>query len=362
MEAFSRIYGTHYVLREHRVARIVLTISIDRWSDNTLQKLRANLKAGASLPLAGGELKASIQNDLKEADNRKTVNVDLSTVGGTGLQGFGDVVKVLLSNTQDFQASVGDKVASLLKGFTRDNSGSSAVTVASYEEFGWRPNKLKLWNDLFENKRQRCAELYYAGRQVERDIRRLAIPNADLPLRKKLERYAGKYDVYLAQLAIFQRRLLDKDKSFISKAFPSEPEVDNETYKLLIARFNTLESRMDQLGAALGDINKAQLTVKTVDARIYSRMPSPGNGSLPAEQWHDLDRARLGVPQNATILGAWITYDGVAGTLRYDDGNHVVPNVETETHAEKIRIRPRDVGTDRCYNQRIFVHCLYKVP
>jgi hypothetical protein len=215
MKEFSQVYGTHFVLREHRIARIVLTISVDRWSANTVQKLRLALRGDASLPLAGGELKASIQSDLKEAADRKSLSVDVSTVGGSGLQGFGDVVKAILSNNPDFQTSVAEAVSGLLKGFTRDNSGIGAVTVASYAPYGLDASKLSLWNALFEDKLQKCAERYYAGRRVERSIRRGAIPNADPALKRKLEELAVKYDLYLAQLADFQKGLLNKESELI---------------------------------------------------------------------------------------------------------------------------------------------------
>jgi hypothetical protein len=254
MEEFSKRYGTHFVLREHRIARIVLTASVERWSDSTLQKLRAKLVGGVSLALVGGELKASIQNDLKEAGNRKTLNVEVSTIGGTGLQGFGDVAKALLSNTSDFQASVGDAVAALLKGFTRENSGIGSVTVSSYREYGWDAKNINLWNDLFENKLQKCADRYYAGRQLQRDIQ--AAIRINPPLKKKLEEYAGKYDGYLTELADFQKALKDMNKDYVAKELPKEPEIDPETAKVLFARFHTLESRMNELSDKLANLDK----------------------------------------------------------------------------------------------------------
>jgi hypothetical protein len=256
MGEFAQLYGTHFVLREHRIARIALTVSVDRWSENTLRKLHVALTGEASIPLAGGALKASIQNDLKEAGTRKAVSVEISTIGGAALEGFGDLMKAFLSNSPDFEKSVGDAVAALLKTFHRENSGIGAVTVASYRPYGWDPARVPLWNDLFEDKLQKCADLYYSGRQVERNIRRVSISSPDLPSKQKLDDYAVKYDDYLTQLATFQKGLLNKDESFVKKEFPKEPDMDPETTKKVLAQFNTLENRMKQLSEKLEAMEK----------------------------------------------------------------------------------------------------------
>jgi hypothetical protein len=130
-------------------------------------------------------------------------------------------------------------------------------------------------------------------------------------------------------------------------------------------RFVAIEDRLKrlpELEAKVAALEKARIAVQTVDARIYSMIKSPGPGSLAAEVWHDLDRARLSLPKEATILGAWVSHDGVAGTLRNPGGDYSVPNVELEIHADRVRLRPRDFGAASTYNQRIFVHCLYKLP
>jgi hypothetical protein len=272
MKEFATIYGTHFVLREHRIARISVIISVDRWSDTTLQSLRGSLGGSVSLGLAGGELKANIQTDLKEASRRGSLSAEVRTVGGTGLQGFGDIAKALIANSPDFQVSVGDAVAAMLKGFTRENAGIGSVTVSPYTEYGWDPNHLSLWNDLFEQKLQQCADLYFAGRDVAGNIRRSTIPNLAPELKSKLKGYATQYDDYLAHLAGFQKSLLDKDETFIAKTFPEEPEIDPDTAKALFTRFKTLEDKVDELQ------NRSELkyafAVVTFQA---NRDPAPSN-------------------------------------------------------------------------------------
>jgi hypothetical protein len=309
MTEFSQRYGTHFVLREHRIAKILLTISVDRWSQNTLQKLRAALAGGASIPLIGGELKTSIQNDLKEAASRNALSVDVSTVGGTGLQGFGDIVKALVSNSPDFQASIGEALSGLLKGFTQENSGIGAVTVVSYLGYGWDPSKLNLWNDLFEDKLQQCADRYYAGRQIQRNIR-TTIPNVEPPLKQKLEEHAVKYDAYLAQLADFQKGLLiDKNETLIKSEFPKEPKIDPESEKALFARFSTLDNRItalsDDLSAVKGD--RFYFTRLEIPAGGWAQDRTQDGwrcgGAPPNTFYHQLAEAK-------EILGVWAAWHG----------------------------------------------------
>ena len=118
-------------------------------------------------------------------------------------------------------------------------AGIGAVTVAPYSEFGWDPNKVDLWDDLFERKLLECADRYYRGRQVEQDIG-LAQKNAQPQLAGQLKKYAGEYGRYFEQLAEFQAELLKKNRAFVRKDLPKEPEMDGETCRALLARFTTL--------------------------------------------------------------------------------------------------------------------------
>jgi hypothetical protein len=244
MSKFARLYGTHYVVREHRVARVVVSISVDRWSETTLKNVSHSGMAKAGFFGIGAELKMSIQNDLKSAAKRGAVKVEVATLGGAGLKGFGELAEALIANGQDFYADVAKALKDLFKGFNRHNSDIGSVTVASYEGFGWKPEGI-LWNRLFEDKLQKCADLYHAGRKVQKDIQRIANATpADKPLKKKLDAYARHYGDYLTDLAKFQEALLNKDATFVEENFPCEPQIDQETARALIERFSTLEARI----------------------------------------------------------------------------------------------------------------------
>lgn len=240
MEEFSNIYGTHYVKREHRVAKIAVTIGVERWSSSTLQKLRIQLKGSTGFILGGGELKASIHNDIKEAASGKKLDVQVSTIGGAGLESFGDVVKAVLTNSNDFEATVGEAIKAILIKFNRSNSGIGSVTIAPYTEFGWDPLKISLWNDRFEQKLQKCADLYYEGRQIENAVSKFVMPKYDEEIAKQLKGLATAFDSYLRELAIFQEKLLAKDQTYVSKEFPKEPEIDPALAKSIIKKFKSL--------------------------------------------------------------------------------------------------------------------------
>jgi hypothetical protein len=273
MKKFAEIYGTHHVRREHKIARIVLEVGIDRWSEATQNQLRAELKGGVSLPLVGGQLEVRIREDLKAASARGALSVNVKTVGGKALDAFADPVKAMVTKNPDLGA-VGDLVKGLLKGFTRANSGIGAVTVAPYTEFGWEPNKVDLWDDLFERKLVGCADRYYRGRQVERDIG-LALRNAQPQLAGQLKQYAGEYGRYFEQLAEFQAELLKKNREFAKKEYPKEPEIDSDTARGLLARFTTLDSRIAQLTSQVDRAGVIQIvSAEYVNGKLKGSVPA----------------------------------------------------------------------------------------
>ena len=244
MKEFAEIYGAHYVYRQTRMAKIVLTIGVDKWSDTTREKLRASLQGGASFPLGGGELKLSIQNDLKASSQRNAISVEVFTIGGTGLPGFADLIKPMLANSPDFQQRVAEEVTKLIKGFNRDNSGIGSVTVRSYREFGWNPARISLWNDLFEERLQRCADMYYPAKKFSAHLQQLK-PNATPAIVKDVSDLAVSYDQYLLDLAKLQKGLLAMDESALTMAFPKEPVMAEATAKRILMEHATQEGRFN---------------------------------------------------------------------------------------------------------------------
>lgn len=238
MDGFAKTYGTHYVLREQRVAKLVLTISVDRWSEATQSKFRGSLQAGASVPFAGGELKMAIVNDLKAASGRKALDVQISSVGGSGIKGFAELLGDMLAKA-DFETALAGKLTEVLKSYDYANSGIGSATLASYREFGWNPNKLNLWNQHLEDQLQACAERYYSARETERLIAKLQ-PTAPEALKPKLGALATAYDHYLKDLATRQQGLLNKDDAAARREMPKEPAVDAATAKLLFGELHTL--------------------------------------------------------------------------------------------------------------------------
>jgi hypothetical protein len=259
MKEFAEIYGTHYVSREHRVANLVLTVGIDQWSETTKKKLLVALDGKASCLLGGGELSVAIQNDLKEAGKRKTVNVEISTVGGEGLSQFGKAMELIISSGGDL-ANVAKSVETVMAGFKRENSGIGSVTVSSYRSYGW-VQEGPLWDDIFERKLQDCADAYRAAAEMDQNIR-ITLRNTEGESKKKLQEYAGQYQAHLMELADFGRELLKNNEGFVKKQFPKEPDIDLETAKLLFVRFKTLQSRMDQLADRVKTLENADLLIK----------------------------------------------------------------------------------------------------
>ncbi|CAN5217029.1 hypothetical protein BH10PLA2_BH10PLA2_06640 [soil metagenome] len=318
VKEFTEIYGTHYVHRQSRIAKIILTIGVDKWSDTTREKLRASLQGGVSFPLAGGDLKMAIQNDLKASSQRNTTSVEVFTIGGTGLSGFADLIKPMLANSDDFQQRVGQEVTKILKGFNRENSGIGSVTVRSYREFGWNPAKMSLWNDLFEQQLQRTAELYYRAKSFSAHIQQLKT-NATPAIAKDVSDLAAAYDQYLLDLANLQKGLLAMDDSSLSEAFPKEPVMTEATAKRLFIEYATMESRFNRKlddaraeAAAQGLDNLKWVPINTgiiAKARANELPPPEQRGKIfevLGDGRNDFDLSGL-IPQGYEVVGAFPT-------------------------------------------------------
>jgi hypothetical protein len=265
MREFAEIYGTHYVLREHRVARIAIVLGVDHWSENTQTKLKAAMGGGASLKLGGGELKASIQADLKNAASREGIDIHIDQLGGEVLGGgYGAVVKAMLKGGDLDQ--LGASLETILKGFNRTNSAIGGVTLASMREFGWNPAAVDMWNDQFESKLQDCAERYACGSGIRRSIK-IALGTVGENLKPKLLQAQDKYSDYLLALANFQEQLVwHKNKDYLRKPLPIEPI---DSIKGIIPD-NTF-----------GPIEKIEMTV-TLDPRKFPKGKTGTEQFIPA--------------------------------------------------------------------------------
>jgi hypothetical protein len=117
-----------------------------------------------------------------------------------------------------------------------------------------------------------------SGRQVERGIRQSAIPNADSPLRDKLDGYARQYEHYLNELAAFQEGLLKRERTYIKKKFLNEPQTEPKREQGLLARVATLEKRITQLSDKLGRVSSGDHEVIEKD---YVRLEKEGFIAAP---------------------------------------------------------------------------------
>ncbi len=263
---FAELYGTHFVRAEHKVARVVCELTVDRWSQETIDKVKVVAGVGGGFGPWGGEVKTTIQDDVKKANRRNSVTIKLENIGGEGLKDIGDLVSVALSEEGDIQKNIGDALKPIFARSTRANAGIGSVTVESYETQGWNPVAALLWSDEFETKLKKCAGLFRSALDTKQNIDTVRQEQGNgAGVIKKLDLLSTQYEKYLDDLRAFGKRLLAKDAEYVKadKAFPDAPKLDPETEAKLFARYARVIERLESLESALKTKNDA-IEIKTV--------------------------------------------------------------------------------------------------
>ena len=184
--------------------------------------------------------------------------------------------------------NLGASIENVLLNFKPENSGISAVTVASYRHLGWDPKGQNLWDDLFENRLNECTDKYYAGRKVLNTIRNVVIPDSAPPLTDHLKALAKEYDTYLIELAQVQENLLAMNQDALKDGLPNEPELPPEVAHSLFANYKSLEDRVRTLEENFAFWEKAIRISKKPDGaplEIYANIPLIVTGAVDARDF-----------------------------------------------------------------------------
>ncbi len=106
-----------------------------------------------------------------------------------------------------------------------------------------------------------------------------------------------------------------------------------------------LMDRVTALERDVHDIKHYAMQAKGFTIFSGGERPGPEEKWVQAEVWNPLDPTRLGLPDNATIVGPWLTFEGEWGSLKNSNrvGIYVFPIVQVAIRQDLLSLRPLDI-------------------
>jgi hypothetical protein len=127
---------------------------------------------------------------------------------------------------------------------------------------------------------------------------------------------------------------------------------------------STTAGLMDRVSKLEQQIRSTKdLALSETRLSMFSGGFESGDKWVQAEVWNSLGSKKLGLPDKATIVGAWVTFEGEYDALKNSNraGVYDFPIVQVAVRRELVSLRPLDIK-DKSYRQDIILHCVYQTP
>lgn len=129
---FSTRCGTELVIEEYRIVTVAAVFTLKNLSTEQRSSLAAKLNASATLTAWSASASASYRSFVEEASQSSHINLEVVTVGGSGVADLAP----LFTDLGDLQ-QVSDILRSYASKINFDNAQATKFTTTSMKRYGW---------------------------------------------------------------------------------------------------------------------------------------------------------------------------------------------------------------------------------